>query len=31
MDERTAVWNIPYSGFCFLTKKKKKYAPFTIK
>lgn len=29
MDERTAVWNIPYSGFCFLTKKK--YAPFTIK
>lgn len=22
MDERTAVWNIPYSGFCFLTKKK---------
>ena len=30
MDERTAVWNIPYSGFCFLTKKKK-YAPFTVK
>ena len=26
MDERTAVWNIPYSGFCFLTQK---YAPFT--
>lgn len=29
MDERrTAVWNIPYSGFYFLTQK---YAPFTVK
>ena len=31
MDERTAVWNIPYSGFCFLTKKKKKIRPVHYK